>query len=94
MLGRDNYRRATCLNCFHRVVADDRDAKYVDDPIAPGPCEHKNKQALPIVTAVQENEKQPFRAVCEDCGVVLIHDDGPGGWREYMFYGYRIEEEP
>lgn len=54
-------------------------------------CDHPDKR--PVSVAI--TNKMPYRdAICDDCGVILRHPDGPGQWVEVLFNGYLIREEP
>lgn len=55
-------------------------------------CEHAHKQ--PIDKPAKFTHGEYTDALCEDCGVVLRHPEGPGRWEEVIFNGYVIREEP
>jgi len=99
-------KQVTCMVCYERlIVEDDQPANRIfgrrggamDNSKLPRaqpalPCEHRSK------TPIQKPEKFTHGdytdALCETCGVVLRHPEGPGQWEEVIFNGYVIREEP
>lgn len=104
----EGMKQVTCLVCYERLVieADDTAAQArvfgrrggaVDNSKLPRAdpatvCEHAHKQ--PIEKPPKFTGGEYTDALCEDCGVVLRHPEGPGRWEEVIFNGYVIREEP
>lgn len=93
----------TCMVCYERLIASKEDIQFQrsqlrndnsrlkrDQPAEL--CEHMHK--LPIAKDPKFTHDEYTDALCEDCGVVLRHPEGPGHWEEVIFNGYKIREEP
>lgn len=89
---------ATCLSCYERLSMSGEPlyprAKTMRDLVKAKPvwgCPHRHKEPVSATLTAT----RPYRdAMCQDCGVVLRHPDGPGAWEEVLFYGYLIHESP
>jgi ribosomal protein S27E len=99
--------QVTCLVCYERLLIGEGDpaahaysrrtARSADyshlahaDPALP--CQHQTK--TPIEKPEKFTHGEYTDALCEECGVVLRHPEGPGRWEEVIFNGYVIREEP
>lgn len=87
---------ATCMICYERLrqlgtSTGRADRHWISDTPAPL-CEHKYKET--IEKAAKYKHGEYIDALCMDCGVVLRHPEGPGGWEEVVHNGFVIKEEP
>lgn len=92
----DGFVHGTCVTCYQRVrilrhlYNGFRSLNWIAD-LPAAVCMHGTK--IPIAEEI--TRKLPYKdAVCDRCGVVLRHPDGPGEWAEVIFNGYLIREEP
>lgn len=84
----------TCLLCFQRIRVEVHpemfDIKVTPLPAPSGTCAHP-RSSMRGVNLLRFPEK--LTAICQECGCLLWHEDGPGSWHPVIFYGYRIREE-
>lgn len=97
----------TCMICYERLINDEEaieksrtlarvatknDNSHLRRDRPALPCEHRNK--TPIDKPPKYVHGDYTDALCDDCGVVLRHPEGPGRWEEVLHNGYVIREEP
>jgi ribosomal protein S27E len=92
-------RTVTCMVCYERLLAPNTGyrTKVKTELLTPAPpalfgCPHTSKNPIPKDPKFKTSDYQD--ALCNDCGCVLRHPEGPGSWDEVIFNGYVIREEP
>lgn len=85
-----DYGQGTCLLCYRRVKATEGAWGVVWVPDSPTwMCNHPNKT---FITDTAMTDPERFDAMCTDCGSILRRQDD--AWREVIFNGFLIREEP